>query len=93
VRRVSEAEDFLAAANAVFGALELIAETHCSDETAQNVLEATLAANTRLQRLGLTREDLRDSQFRCMPRPRERDLGLGSAMIVDIRSRPTHRRH
>ena len=77
-RPVSEAEDLVAAANAVFGALELIAETHCSQETAQNVIEGTLAANRRLQDLGLTREDLRDSHFRCLHGPHDRRDGPGS---------------
>jgi hypothetical protein len=92
VRPASEAEDLIAAANAVFGALELIGETHCSEETAQNVIEATVAANARLQDLGLVREDLRDRQIRCQPRPHERDLGPGSAMVVDITSRPADRK-
>ncbi len=91
VRPISEAEDLMAAANAVFGALELIAETHCSEETAQNVLEGTLAANRRLQDLGLNREDLRDPQFRFLPRPHDRDLGPASAMVVDITSRSVNR--
>jgi hypothetical protein len=91
VRPVSEAEDLVAAANAVFGALEMIAETHCSQETAQNVLEGTLAANRRLQDLGLTREDLRDPRFRCLPRPHDRGLGPGSATVVDITSRSARR--
>jgi hypothetical protein len=84
---VSDAEDLIAAANAVFGALELIAETHCGEETAQNVLEATLAANTRLEDLGITREDLRHTAFSCVPEQRERGRRPASAMVVDITSR------
>jgi hypothetical protein len=92
VRPASEAEELIAAANAVFGALELIGEKDCSEETTQNVLEATLAANARLQDLGLVRDDLRDPQFRCQPRPHERGLRPRSAMVVDITSRPADRK-
>jgi hypothetical protein len=90
-RPVSEAEDLIAAASAVFGALEVIAETHCSEETEQNVLKATSAANARLHDLGLTREDLRTTRFRCVPGAHERDLEPGSAMVVDITSRSSGR--
>lgn len=91
VRPVGEAEDLIAAASAVFGALEFIAETYCSEETEQNVLKATSAANTRLHDLGLTREDLRHVHFRCVPGAHERGPEPGSAMVVDITSRSSDR--
>jgi hypothetical protein len=52
----------IAAANTVFGVLELIVETPCSHDTQQNVLVATHAARGRLAELGLTRMDLMRSQ-------------------------------
>jgi hypothetical protein len=60
VRPVGDAQELIAAANAVFGVLELIAETPCTDETQQHVLGATRAASAGLQELGLAREDLLD---------------------------------
>lgn len=57
-RLLTDEQELIAAANALFGALELIAETPCSHDTQQNVLVATRAAHARLAEFGLTREDL-----------------------------------
>jgi hypothetical protein len=54
----TDEQKLIAAANTVFGALELIAEMPCNHDTQQNVLGATRAAHARLAELGLTREEL-----------------------------------
>jgi hypothetical protein len=84
-RPQSEEQELTAAANAVFGVLELIAETPCSHETEQNVLAATHAANAQLEALGLTRENLLDPQIR-----RERTGGTRSprpGTVIDMVAR------
>jgi hypothetical protein len=72
--RPSDEQELFAAANAVFGVLEMIVETPCSHDTQQNVLVATHAAHGRLAELGLTRTDLMRSQAwggqpRCVETP------------------------
>jgi hypothetical protein len=62
-RPQGEEQELIAAANAVFGVLELIAETPCSQETEQHVFAATQAANAQLQALGLTCEGLLNPQI------------------------------
>jgi hypothetical protein len=92
VKPVSDADELVAAANAVFGVLELIAETPCSEETAQNVFEATHAAHMRLRDLGLTRKDLLGPGFQRRQTQALGDaLGPDSAIVVKIASRSADR--
>jgi hypothetical protein len=69
---LGDERELIAAANAVFGALELIAETPCRQETQRHVRAATDAANAKLEELGLTREDLLDPRIR---RQQAREVG------------------
>lgn len=83
-----EESELVAAANAVFGALELIGEMPCSHETQQNVLLATRAAHARLAEFGLVREDLLHAQARAEAgggRQPERHPRSGS--VVDLLAR------
>jgi hypothetical protein len=60
--------DVLSAASAVFGALEVIAETTCSEATQRELDLAARDAHGCLSQLGATRSDL----VRVGPTPRER---------------------
>lgn len=51
-------EEFVAAANAVFGVLELIGEDECSGRTRENLAIAREGAERCLAELGLERSDL-----------------------------------
>jgi type VI protein secretion system component VasF len=53
-----EGHDLIAAANALFGALELIGETPCEAETRREVVAATRAVHAHVAQAGLSREDL-----------------------------------
>jgi hypothetical protein len=63
-RHLTDEQELIAGANAVFGVLELIVETPCSRDTQQNVLAATRGAHARLAELGFAREDLIPSHVR-----------------------------
>ncbi len=52
-------EEFVAAANAVFGVLDLIGEEACSEQTRENLRIAREGAERCLSELGLERGDLR----------------------------------
>lgn len=52
-------KEFVAAANAVFGVLELIGEDECSGRTRENLAIAREGAERCLAELGLERGDLR----------------------------------
>jgi hypothetical protein len=71
-------EEVISAAGAVFGVLELIAETGGSPDTVENARIALRGADARLRELGLAREDL---------------LGLGEGDIFNDCPRPLHEHH
>jgi hypothetical protein len=51
--------EFVAAASAVFGVLEVIGEDECSERTRENLAIARKGAERCLAELGLERDDLR----------------------------------
>lgn len=84
----AEESELIAAASAVFGALELIGEMPCSHETQQNVLLATRAAHASLAEVGLVREDLLHPQARAEARrARQPERHPRSGSVVDLPAR------
>jgi hypothetical protein len=88
VSPVSDAQELIAAAQAVFGVLELIAETPCTHETHQHVLGATHAASARLLELGVAREDLLDpARHHGRARPASGNQCARPGPVIDIATR------
>jgi hypothetical protein len=75
-----EGHELIAAANALFGALEVIGETPCGTETRREVLAATRAVHAHLAGTGLSREDLLHPRVRTArpERPPGAVIPLGS---------------
>ncbi len=81
----SEAE-VMSAASAIFGALELIGETSCSESAKRNVEVAEYAVHAGLAELGLTQADLLQAADR--DRLRRIDRVPGSVPITPHASQP-----
>jgi len=77
-------EEFVAAANAVFGVLELIGEDECSGRTRENLAVAREGAERCLAELGLERDDLRGLRT---ARPRGTSRGAPGTNVVPLRGR------